>query len=315
MAKIKLYLLASGDIAVPVLERLCRATEIELLGIATQADRRAGRKRQLQPTAIGAYCAQHNLPVLKPASVNAPDFISHLRALQPDIILVMAYGQLLKQPILELPRLLCLNIHASILPKYRGASPITQAILNRDKYTGNSFMAMERGLDTGPVFRIVKLPLHDNEYADELEMKLGQLAAEHVVATLVDIAAGRLTAEPQDDSLATTVGKISKTDGIINWQADAATIEAMVRAYYPWPGAVFQLDTRKGPLKIQITAAEICDITASPGRIVQADKHGLIIACGSGALKILKLIPQGKKEMTGRDFLNGYPVSPGTVLS
>jgi methionyl-tRNA formyltransferase len=315
MAKLKIYFLGSGDIAVPVLDELVNSAEIELVGVGTQQDRPAGRKRQLHPTPVGQYAGKNSLAIDKPASVNDSAFIAGLRELAPDVILVISYGQLLKSDILELPEISCLNIHASLLPKYRGASPIVHAILNHDSRTGNCFMEMEKGLDTGPVYRTVELPLDGNEYADSLEADLGRLAADNVIATLLDIAAGNLLAVTQDNQLATVVGKIRKNDGIIDWRRQASGIEAMVRAFYPWPGAIFELKTVKRSLKLRITAAKIHhEISGKPGEIIQADKQGLMIACGSGALEILKVVPQGKKEMRGVEFLNGCHLEIGKVL-
>ncbi len=315
MAKLKIYFLGSGDIAVPVLAELVHSTEIELIGIATQQDRPAGRKRQLQPTPVGQYVAENSLKIDKPASVNDPAFITMLRVLKPDIVLVISYGQLLKTAILELPKVSCLNIHASLLPKYRGASPIVHALLNHDSKTGNCFMEMEKGLDTGPVYRTVEFPLDGSEYADSLEADLGELAADNLIETLRAIATGKLTAIEQDEQLATVVGKIHKHDGIIDWRWQAAKIEAMVRAYHPWPGATFELQTPKRSLKLKITAAKVHhEISSEPGEIIQADKQGWIIACGSGALEILKVVPQGKKMMRAVDFLNGYHLAVGTIL-
>jgi methionyl-tRNA formyltransferase len=315
MTKPKIYFLGSGNIAVPVLDKLVNAPEVELIGIGTQQDRPAGRKRQLHATPVGAYAAKHNLTIDKPASVNDAEFIAKLKNLMPDIILVISYGQLLKSDILELPKISCLNIHASLLPKYRGASPIVHAILNHDNKTGNCFMEMERGLDTGPVYRTVILPLDGSEYADSLELDLGKLAADNLISTLLDIVAGKLVAIAQDNQQATVVGKIGKNNGIIDWRYSAAKIEAMVRAFYPWPGASFGITTPKRSLKLSITAAKVHhEISGETGEIIQADKQGLIVACGSGALEILKVIPQGKKEMRSVDFLNGCQLAVGTIL-
>lgn len=315
MAKSKLYFLGSGNIAVPVLDELVNSTKLELVGIGTQQDRLAGRKRQLQPTPVGKYAMVNGLTVDKPASVNDPWFLAKLRECAPDVILVISYGQLLKADILELPKISCLNIHASLLPKYRGASPIINAILNRDSKTGNSFMEMEKGLDTGPVYLTDELPLDSSEYADTLEAKLGKLAARRVVQTILDIIAGKLTAVPQNHQLATVVGKIHKADGIIDWHRTADEIDAMVRAFHPWPGAIFELKMPKRNVKLRITAAKVNnEISARAGEVVQADKQGWVIACGSGALEILEVVPQGKKAMRGVDFLNGCRVVTGTIM-
>lgn len=313
--KLRVFYLASGAIALSVLARLVAALRIELVGCATQPDRPAGRRRGPQPTPIGAWCAEKGIPVDKPASANSSDFLGKLRDLCPDLVLVFAYGQLLKQELLDLPRLGCVNVHASLLPQYRGASPINAAILAGDRETGISIMQMERGLDSGPVYSRIPLAIEPQETADVLEARLGNLAADHIESTLAGIASGELTTAPQDHSSATHASKISKADGRIDWSASATHIERQVRAYHPWPGAWFMLPTRKGPRRMTITEAAVISETAAPGTVVHADKHRWSIACGDDTLAIQSVIPEGKREMPSVDFLRGSPLEPGTNIS
>jgi methionyl-tRNA formyltransferase len=313
--KIKVYFLGSGKIAVPILKVLNESPEIELMGVGTQLDRPAGRKKQLHPTPVGEFGDEQGLAPERIPNVNAEDFICKLESLAPDFVVVVSFGQILRQQLLDLPRVCCLNVHASLLPKYRGASPINAAIINGESSTGVAFMEMERGLDTGAVYSIQEVILDGSERADSLEDDLGNLAADNVVSVLQGIISGEIKPEKQDDSQATLTRKIKKADGHINWAESAVKIEAMVRGYYPWPGAVFSLKTTKKQLNIHITKARIIsDMQGQPGEVLQADKKGLIIACGFGALELLEIVPQGKREMTGAAFLNGYPLEKGTVV-
>ncbi|MBE6379483.1 MAG: methionyl-tRNA formyltransferase [Lentisphaerae bacterium] len=307
---LKVYMLGSGAIAVPVLKKLLEQSRdglFELLGIGTQPDRPAGRKRTLMPTPVGAFAAENGLKIDKFESLNDGAAQAKLEKLAPDFLLVVSYGQLLKKPLLALPKYGCVNIHASLLPRYRGASPITRAIVNGDARTGVCFMDMEVGLDSGKVYYTLERSLNNTEYADALEVELGELAAEKTLEVLENIAAGSLTGTPQDPALVTMTTKLKKSDGVIDWQQSAVQIEAMVRAYTPWPGASFMLELNGELKSLIITRAEIVenDLPTSPGTIIRADKKKFVIACGSGALEIAELIVPGKKAMPGANFLNG----------
>lgn len=311
----KVYFLGSGPIAVPILKSIAAAPELELVGVGTQLDRPAGRNRRPTPTPVGAAADDLPCGAERVASVNAPDFIAHLRSLAPDLVLVVSFGQLLRKEILELPRCGCVNIHASLLPRYRGASPITQCILNRDAETGICFMAMERGLDTGAVYHTVRIPLDHREYADALEFKMGQIAAEATPGILCAICAGHLKGEPQDSALATVCTKIRKSDGRIDWKSRAADIEAKVRAYSPWPGAGCAFRTSRGEISATLTRVLLrLDLHGAPGELLQADKYGLVIGCGQGALEIVELAPAGRRAMSAVAFLNGLRGEKPEVL-
>jgi methionyl-tRNA formyltransferase len=299
---LKLYFLGSGEIAVPVLEALVETQGIELLGVGSQQDRPAGRKRKLTPTPVSARVADMGLSVDKLDSVNSPEFLDRLKKLDPEIILVVSFGQILKEELLALPKVACVNIHASILPAYRGASPIAASILNGDDETGVTFMKMEKGLDSGPVYKIYKYKLSGNEKADSLELDLGRLAAQHAEDALLGIAEKQFKAEPQDESKASYSGKIMKSHGIVDWKDDGEITARKIRAYYPWPGMSFDLNISSESLKIRITEAEFLpEVKGIPGEVVAADKKDWIIACGKGALRLTKVVPQGKKEMSGEN--------------
>lgn len=313
--KIKIYFLGSGDIAVPVLAELTERKDIHIAGAGTQIDRPAGRKRLLTPTPVGIWAEQHGFPLDKIGNVNTPEFKSRLEELAPDVVLVISFGQIIKPELLEMNGVVWVNVHASLLPAYRGASPIASAILNRDHATGVSFMRMDAGLDTGPVYRMLEFPLKGNEKADELELVLGGLSARHTVEVMRGILSGELKAEPQDNNRASLTRKIKKEHGVINWSNDASAIEAMIRAYHPWPGAAFSLNGAGVGTNIKIVEARVIeDMTGTPGQILRADKNHWIIACGKGALELARVVPQGKKEMNGADFLRGVRLEEGTVL-
>jgi methionyl-tRNA formyltransferase len=313
--KIRIYFMGSGRIALPVLAALLSAQNIDILGIGTQIDRPAGRKKKLTPTPVGQYAAENGFDVDKIESVKAPAFMEKIRSLALDFIVVVSFGQILRQELLDIPACCCLNVHASILPKYRGASPIASAILNGDDETGSAFMRMDKGLDTGDVYHICRLPLKGTEDAYSLESKLGELAAENIADVLEKIKNGTMTPYRQDESQAVLTRRVKKSDGEISWELPAEKISVMVKAYYPWPGAYFTLPGPKGDIKITITEAKRADRASGiPGEILQADKKALIVACGEGALEILKLVPQGKKEMSGPAFLNGHHLITGTKI-
>ena len=299
--------IGAGEIAVPVLRELSAAEEIQLCGIVTQPDRPAGRKNHLAATPLGAFADASGLTAERVSDVNAPEFIAKLLSISPDLVLVVSFGQLLKPELLALPRCGCLNLHASLLPRYRGASPIVQSLLNRDAETGVDLMRMEAGLDTGAVYRTWKYPLNGSEYADKLEIALGELAAANLVPALQEVVSSRLVPVPQDEEAATFCRKIKKRDGDIDWNAPAERIEAMVRAYRPWPGAVMKLISSRGEQTATILKAKTMagPTEGPPGRVLDVGNRRLIVSCGSGALEIEQLQPSGGKAMTAAAFLNG----------
>ena len=312
MEKPRIYFLGSGNIAVPVFKTLAASQKVELIGAGTQIDRPAGRKCRLVPTPVGAAAEEMGLAVDKIPSVNTPEFIGRLRELRPDILLVLSFGQLLKQPVLEIPVRGCVNIHASLLPAYRGASPVVSAILAGDRETGVTFMRMALALDSGPVYCQLRRPLTGGELAGALEIELGEMAASAVEDTLIKICGGELLPVPQDDGAATFCRKIKKSDGVVDWRKPAAEIHAMVRAFFPWPGARFQVSAGEGSC-VAATIAACCvhpELNGAPGTFLSADRKSMIVACGSGALEILELIPSGGQRMAASAFRNSMRGAP-----
>jgi len=305
----RVYFLGSGHIAVHPLKKLFSSKRIDLIGIGTQADQPAGRKRTLQATPVGQWACENNATIDKLVSVNSEEFLCKLRMLKPDILFVASFGQLLKSEILSLPECACVNLHASLLPAYRGAAPIISAVVEGLTETGITFMQMDKGLDTGPVYCSFKQAI-TGERADELEEKLGILSATHIEDVIEKIVAGKLIAKQQDNTLASYSAKIKKTDGQLDWNDDAEVICRKIRGFYPWPGVYFTLHTPKKDIRITISEAEITENTpsaqASAGTTIVADKKQWIIACGQGFLELKKVKPEGKREMTGPEFVRGH---------
>ena len=311
----KIYFLGSGPIAVPAVATLAASSVVKLVGIGTQPDRPAGRKRQLTPTSVRHWALEQGRDTDQLASVNTPETTARLQALDPDFILVVSFSQILKSQVLSLPRSDCVNIHASLLPRYRGASPVSSALLNQDQQTGITFMSMDEGLDTGQIYCSYEYPIPYDAKADAVEEALGNLAAVHVEEVLAKIAEGQLQAAEQNHELATVTTKVKKSDGFIDWTMPAATILAKLKAYHPWPGISFHLHLPKRETVIRITDAEILtDKPGQSGEVVAADREHWAIACGENALLLKQVIPQGKREMSGAEFLRGHSVPLGTII-
>ena len=310
--KVRVYFMGAGEVAVPILLRLANSDIIELCGIATQIDKEAGRKKVLTATPVAKIADLMGLQVEKVPSVNEAGFIERLKQMDLDFIVVVSFGQFLKKEILELPRYRCINIHTSILPKYRGASPIISTLLNRDKYAGVSFMEMDLTMDTGAVYQCIEIPVEPDDTAMSLENRLGQMAANHVDRVLLDIKIGHLNPTLQDNTQATYCSKIKKQMGLVDWaKHDSLTIEAMVRAFTPWPNASMILPLKNGS-KLQITVNK-CRIDREKigkvgcPRVLSADKNGIFISClDGGVIEILELTIPGKKMMRAVEFVNGY---------
>jgi methionyl-tRNA formyltransferase len=313
--KIKVYFLGSGKIGIPALNAVNINENFELVGIGTQEDRTGGRKNKIISTPVAVWADENNLKVDKIKSVNGEEFLLYLENMNIDILLVASFGQILKPKLLSMPAVDCVNIHASLLPKYRGASPLTAAILNGDEKTGVAFMRMEKGLDTGPVYSMHEYKMDFTEDSDKLEDVLAAIAGNASAEVLIQIVLGELKPIIQNHEEATHVWKIKKQDGLINWNQSAGQIERMIRAYMPWPGAFFFLKTGRKQKKIQITSAKVVSKhDEKAGTVLKSDKKEWIIACGENAIEIVSLIPEGKNEMSGVEFLRGCRVEEGTCL-
>lgn len=316
----RVFFIGSGSISVPLLEALAVEAAIDLCGVATQPDRPAGRRRVPTPTPVAEFAEPRGLPLHKPASVNDPEFAATLSVLSPEVVLVFSFGQILKEGILGCPPFGCLNVHASLLPRHRGAAPVRAAILAGDAETGVSLMRMERGLDTGPVYRQWRTPLDGTETAADLSDRLARLAAETVVEGLVDVCRRCAEPTPQPDEGVTYAGQIHKGDARLDWRKPARTLEREVRAYNPWPRSWFVLPSRKGDRRIQVLGASVAGngedggLRPAVGEVLPAKAGGLRVACGDAAIEIETVVPEGKGAMPATEFLRGASVSPGMVL-
>jgi len=286
----------------------------EIVAVYTQPDRPAGRGKKLQPSAVKVLAEQYDLPVFQPQSLKPQEQQQLLETLNADVMVVVAYGLLLPQAILDTPVLGCINVHGSLLPRWRGAAPIQRAIWAGDTESGVAIMQMEAGLDTGPVLLEHRCAITDDETSSSLYHKLEQLGPNALLSVLEDLPAMQQTAEPQNETLATYAKKLSKEEGKINWALDAGQLERNVRAFNPWPTAFFSIDGFKGNQStVKVYAAEVLPThpDAVPGTIVKASTRGLDIACGEGVLRILEAQVPGKKPQPIATIINGY----GTVFS
>jgi len=305
MKPLRLLFAGTPDFAVPCLAALLDAGH-EVIGVYTQPDRPAGRGRKLQMSPVKALALDRGIPVYQPESLKRdPEAVEQLRALGADLMVVVAYGLLLPTSVLEAPRLGCVNVHASLLPRWRGAAPIQRAILAGDAETGVCIMRMEAGLDTGPVYHRVATPIDPRETGGTLHDRLAELGARALVEALPGIAEGSRAPDAQDDALATYAHKLSKDEATIDWSAPADAIERQVRAFDPWP--VAQTTLEGATLRIWSAEAESEDMagdSAAPGTVVGADRTGIRVATGAGRLCVTRLQPAGKKPMSAADYLN-----------
>lgn len=301
----KVLFAGTPDFAVPPLQAL--ANEHEIIGVFTQPDRRSGRGKKVTLPPVKVLAEQLGIPVHQPESLkNQVQLIAELR---PDVMVVVAYGMLLPQAILDIPRLGCINIHASLLPRWRGAAPIHRAIEAGDSESGVSIMRMELGLDTGPVYKMLRTPILDTDTTATLHDKLSGLGAQGICQTLSLLAEQPdLEPQPQDDALACYAKKLHKQEADINWSLSAREIQQRIRAFIPFPVAQCQHnDTR-----IRIWQAKISEqnnVDSAPGTVLSANEEGIKIQCGSGSLTLETLQRDGSKAMPWTEFANGYPIS------
>ncbi len=295
--------------SVPPLRALLESDH-RIVGVYTQPDRPAGRGRQLAVSPVKALALEHGIPVHQPVSLKAVQDVETLEAIGADLMVVVAYGLLLPQRVLDAPRLGCVNIHASLLPRWRGAAPIQRAVLAGDEETGITIMQMEAGLDTGPMLLVRSLPIAPDETGGSLHDKLAALGAEALMAALPGIEAGTAQPKAQDEALATYAKKLQKAEAAIDWALPALAIERQVRAFNPWPVAEARLDGE--PLRIW-RAQAVAGSGGAPGAVVAASRSGIEVATGGGRLRILELQPPGRRVMSAGDFLNARDLT-GAVL-
>ena len=308
--------MGTAEIAAPLIRSLHDDPAVDLVAVVSQPDRPKGRKLKLQPTATKLVAEEIGVPVQQPEKCRAPEFLDQLREWAPDVIVVMAYGQILPQALLDIPAHGCLNVHTSILPKYRGAAPIQWAVWNGDPETGVTIMKMDAGMDTGAIVSIERTPIAAEDDAQTVHDRLGEIGARLMQQTLPEYVSGKRQPIPQDESQATHARKITKADGRLDWNKSAPELWNQTRALTPWPGTHcrWSPDGKESVLKIW-KVEPVAGPAVAPGQVMKADREDLIVTCGKGCLRILELQKEGGRRLPARDFLAGNKLEPGTRLS
>ena len=301
MNQLNIVFAGTPEFGLPCLDALLHSTH-RIQAIYTQPDRPAGRGRKLQASAVKEWALTHQIPVYQPLNFKNPEAISELAALKPDVMIVIAYGLILPKAVLDIPRLGCINVHASLLPRWRGASPIQSAILHGDTESGVTIMQMDVGMDTGAMLRKANCSITASDTAQSLHDKLAQISAQPLLQTLEELANHTIHPEIQNDELATYARKINKEDACINWHQPAIEIDCKIRAFNPWPIAYTTFEEEI----VRIHQAQIVALPAqhAPGTLVHIDKNGMLIATGKQGLLIEKIQFPGSKVISIADWLN-----------
>ena len=299
---VRLVFAGTPDFAATALSALIAAGHT-IVGVYSQPDRPAGRGRKLQPSPVKQVALDHGIPVFQPETLKTPEAQQELADLKPDVMIVAAYGLILPKAVLDIPTHGCLNIHASLLPRWRGAAPIQRAIAAGDSETGITIMQMDEGLDTGAMLLKYLTAIDDSDTGGSLHDRLAELGGKAITKALELLKKGELTGEPQNDDLACYASKLSKTEGHIDWTTDATAIERLVRAFNPWPGTYTDLGDQR--IRIHEARALVTDSDAFPGTVMQRDRAGIDIACGNGTLRITRLQLPGSRAQSVNDLING----------
>lgn len=309
MAGLRIVFMGTPDFACPTLTRLIERGE-DVIAVVTQPDRPKGRGQKLVPPPVKVIAEEHGIPVLQPLKVRAPEVVAHIRELNPDLIVVVAFGQILPQSLLDIPRHGCINIHASLLPRYRGAAPLNWCLINGETETGITTMMMDAGLDTGDMLVKRSIPIGPDEDAQSLHDRLSLLGADTIDETLDRLMAGTLTREKQHDSLTCYAPMLKKEDGLIDWTREPQQIKNLVRGFTPWPGAYTSLDNKT----LKLYKVSVAEEGGTPGEVIAAGRDGILVACDSGSIRIEELQLEGRKRLSAAEFLAGYRLEPGSRL-
>ena len=309
----RIVFMGTPDFAVGSLQALCESGKHEIVGVVTQPDRPKGRGNKMLMTPVKEYALEQGLTVYQPQKVKTPEFVQTLRELQPELIVVAAFGQFLSRELLELPPHGCINVHASLLPKYRGAAPIQYAIIKGEKKSGVTIMQMDIGMDTGAMLEKVVVPIAENTTMGELHDALREQGAALLLKVIDDIAAGTAVAEPQNDAEATYATLLDRSMEHIDWTKSAQEVHNLIRGFNPAPSTFTKLPNGKS-LKIWGSRLTEKKSEAAAGTVVEAGKHSFFVACGSGVLEITEVQPESKKRMAAQVFLNGRGVAEGDIL-
>jgi len=306
---IRTVFMGTPDFALDTLQGLIESG-VQMVGVYTQPDRPKGRGKKLAAPPVKELALEHDIPVFQPQKLRDEEAVKQLRSLSPDLIVVVAYGQILPQAVLDIPKYGCINVHASLLPRHRGAAPINKAIVDGDPMTGVTTMMMDVGLDTGDMLVKKSLSIHPDETAGQLHDRLAPLGREAMEETLARLCAGTLAREKQDDSLSTYASMMKKEDGCIDWSKEARQIHNLVRGLDPWPGAYTLLDGQT----LKLAKTRCVEGQGEPGQVLEASGETVIVACGQGALQLGALQLPGKKMLSAADFLRGRGLEKGNLL-
>jgi methionyl-tRNA formyltransferase len=308
---LRVVFFGTPEFAVPTLDALLKSP-YDVVAVVTQPDRPRGRGQKTTASPVKAAALAAGKPVLQPTSVKDAAFLSELSDLAPDLGVVAAYGQILTERALTIPRLGMINVHASILPRYRGAAPVHRAVIDGEIETGVTIMRVVKALDAGPMLATARRPITADETSDEVEQDLAEIGARLLLTTIPALSEGRVTGIPQDDSAATYAPRLTKDDGRIDWTWPAERIHNLIRGLHPWPHAATFLGSRRfilhrsRPLRDQGPAA--------PGAILEAAGDRLLVAAGAGIVEIVEIQPEGKRPMSVREFLAGHPLTAGSIF-
>jgi methionyl-tRNA formyltransferase len=315
MNKLRIAFFGTAALACPSLEALTGNPAFELTRVITQPDRPAGRGLHPQPSPVKTLAIQLGLTLDQPNRCSDPLFLERFRAVAPDLAVVVAYGQILPRALLDLAPGGFVNVHASLLPKHRGAAPIQWAILDGDSQTGVTIMRIDQGLDTGDILSTSATPILDTDNAQTLHDRLAQIGARLLVKTILRFQAGQIQPQPQSNNLASYARKITREDGLLDWTSPARTLWNKTRALVPWPGTFTFLHAHDKPTLLKIWKAEPLDHRGgSPGEILSTSASGISVACGSDALQLQLVQREGGRKMSTTDFLSGHPLKPGQRL-
>jgi methionyl-tRNA formyltransferase len=308
---LRILFMGTPDFAVPTLEALIQGPD-EIIAVVTQPDRPKGRGRKLVPPPIKVLAEKYGIDLYQPKAIRSAEFITTLKSYDPDLIVVAAYGKILPETIIELPRHGCINVHGSLLPRHRGAAPIQWSIIKGDAEVGVTIMQMDKGMDTGNILMKASITPDPDETSGTLFPKIARLGSHTLMDTLDMLAQGGLAMIDQDEKQATSAPMLRKEDGLIDWSRSAREIHCLIRGLDPWPTAFSYLDGRK----FQLFGPEVVHqaSTRKPGTLLRADREGLLIAAGDACLLIKFIKMEGKRRMAVADFLNGWPLEPGSVF-
>lgn len=305
----RIIFMGTPDFAVPSLQALVEAG-YDVVGVFTQPDKPKGRGKKMAPPPVKVYAEEHGIPVYQPVRIRK-ESVEDIKALHPDLCVTAAFGQILSQELLDIPKLGCINVHASLLPRHRGSAPINWAIVQGDEEAGVTTMMMAAGIDDGDMLLKKSTPIGETETAGELTVRLSRLGAELLMETMQQLEAGRLTRIPQEEQAMTYDPKLEKSMGVMDWAKPAKELAQLVQGLNPWPGC----STAWQGARLKILRAKAVDGQGTPGEILTADaQHGLVIACGQDALQVLELQAPGGKGMNAKDYLRGHSMVIGSVL-